>query len=229
MKKLLSIVIALCLVLAMSLTTFASKAGRKYTQNGIDYVETASVTLADLKRLEDVINGNQALGLSGVSKDNLDKQQDHTNSGAHIINAKALNSAGTEWAIRIQDGSESTGNKQNYNGDYYVSLRPYYWNNVTQEVVNAPSGADTQSYGPSWFYCGLFEDGSHNITGFAVAQRIKRWSGWNDLSFAGRKWNPQRDVLGVTDGWNVEQTGDLVSGYYTEPSSDTFLADHGVQ
>ena len=58
MKKLLSIVIALCLVLAMSLTAFASKEGRRYTQGDVTYVDTASIDLNDLQRLEDAVNWN---------------------------------------------------------------------------------------------------------------------------------------------------------------------------
>ena len=95
MKKLLSIVIALCLVLSMSLTAFASKEGRRYTQGDVTYVDTASIDLNDLQRLEDAVNN--------VTVGQWDNVQAHKDTGAKIINAKKLNQAGTEWVVRIHD------------------------------------------------------------------------------------------------------------------------------
>ena len=264
MKKLLSIVIALCLVLAMSLTAFASKEGRRYTQGDVTYVDTASIDLNDLQRLEDAVNN--------VTVGQWDNVQSHKDTGAKIINAKKLNQAGTEWVIRLYDKyaeqaltpgvkDEELQNYpldqlQNYNGDYYVSLRPYYWNQKRLEVENAPSKADTATYGPSWFYCGVFDDASHRITGYAVAQRIKRWPGMLDLSFTGKKWNPTGDINGYTwqtnatveypvslerqtkgvtypEGYKFkgvfpayQTTGNLIQGNYDFPCSYSFVKDH---
>lgn len=271
MKKLLSIVMALCLVLSMSLTAFASHEGRRYTQGEVTYVDTASIDLKDLQRLVDVSINNVTIDQND-GKTGWEKVQSHKETGASIINAKKLNQAGTEWVIRIYDKyaekalTEGTKDEelasypldqlQNYNGDYYVSLRPYYWNNVKLEVENAPNKNDNKTYGPSWFYCGLFDDDTHRITGYAVAQRIKRWPGMLDLDFTGKKWNSVSDTLGATwqtnatveypvslkrqtegvtypEGYKFkgvypayQTTGNLVQGSYDYACSYTFVADH---
>ena len=64
-------------------------------------------------------------------------------------------------------------------------------------------------YGPSWYYFGLFDDVTHNICGFAIAERLRRWPAWDDMTFSG-----------------VTKRNIGYSGTYTENPRYSFIEEH---
>jgi hypothetical protein len=193
-KRLITICMTTLFALVMSLQVFAAKQGAPYSRNGHDFRTVSVIEAKDFERFVAVLNEKDVDGKK------LGPVENYTgNNGVKnmkIVNAKQLTS--NEWVIRVYD--EGT---QMINGDYLVTARPY----ETDELglpCNVPENTERYAaeYGPAWFFCGLFGDGSgtvrvrrddgtyenpksdnHQIIGFAIAQRITRWPAWEDLTY----------------------------------------------
>lgn len=208
MKRFITICMTVFFAMVMSLQVFAAKqgtsaqtatriipvgGGQTTTIQGHDLRYVAEIELEDLNRLVKVLNRQNVDG-----KD-LGPVKNYTGNngvyGMKIVNAKQL--ASNEWVIRIYDQGT-----QMITGDYLVTARPYETDalGLPYDVPQENEHYNAQ-YGPAWFFCGLFGDGSgtirqrkddgsyevksdnHQIIGYAIAQRITRWPAWDDLHY----------------------------------------------
>lgn len=165
----------LCLLMAllmMSSTCFAAT----YTKIG-DSKTPVTIELKDFDRLLEVAKEVQ-------------------NCNVIMTNAQKIND--NTWAVRLQYDRSA-----DVTADYIVSTIPYTWNNDLRKVTSLPFKdikEGTETYGPNWYYFGVFDAVDHEICGFGLAQRVKRWPSWDDLSFG--------------------------TGYYSEPCSVNFYSNH---
>ncbi len=186
-KALLSAILVNTLVLGFSANA-ATFTGGNVVNNVITKVPT-SITYEDLTRLESVAT-------------------DATGKQAYIVNATKYNGSDSTWIVRLAFGNGTYEN----GADYVITLLPYSSDVNTQQVVSLPFkdiAEGTEIYGTSWFYFGLFDNDTHNICGYGLAERIKRWPRWDDLSFTG-----------------TSKRKNTYTGSYTEVCNSMFLADH---
>lgn len=183
MKKIIGIVS----IVAMMLTMAFSANAAQYSLNGNAKAPT-SISYKDISRLVEV-----ASSVKG--------------SQAKVVNAMRYNGSNTTWIVRLSYGAEGANSE-----DFVLTTYPYVYDMEKKQVTSLPFKnveEGTQMFGPSWMYFGLFGDNDFNSCGFCVAERIKRWPKWNDLSFNG-----------------TTKKGITYKGSYAEPCSSTFLEDH---
>ena len=181
MKKLVSLFMAVLMVLTMSINAFAGTSVVTM-ENGLKKRTPVSISYKDLKRITGV-----AQEVNGVE--------------AVIVNAQPYNGDQTTWAIRMVLGEHTN--------DYIVTCVPYV--NDNGSIKSLPFGSideGTAMFSPNWYYVACYDDTDHNIMGYMIVSRIKRWSAWSDLTFNG------------SDRRNVNY-----AGTYTEPSSATFIEE----
>ena len=187
-KRIISLVLAMSFVFASVLSTNAAS----FSQSGNAKTPTA-LTYKDVSRLVDVAT--------------------HVRGKQHrIVNATKYNGSDTIWVVRLVSGSGMEQKQE----DYVLNVYPYGRDPETQEVNTLPFKnveEGTKKFGPAWFYFGVFDDVSHNSCGFVVAERIKRWPNWDDLSFSG----PQPGNF---------SRGIYYTGSYKQESSDSFMEKH---
>lgn len=158
----LSLSITMVLLTVMSANA-ASFTGGSIVGNVLTKTPTA-ISYADIARLAEVAteaNGKQA----------------------SIVNATKYNGSNTTWIVRL-----CYGNTYENAADYVLTVIPYSWDTVAGKVVSLPFANMEEGramYGPSWYYFGLFDDVTHNICGFAIAERLRRWPAWDDMTFSG--------------------------------------------
>lgn len=128
---------------------------------------------------------------------------------SRIINATRYNGSATTWIVRLEVG---TGEEKT-TSDYVLNVAPYSKDMATNQIVSVPANGKIEEgvaiYGPSWFYFGVFDNTKHDLCGFMVAERIRRYSAWSDLRFNG-----------------TNKRGIAYTGSYTENSSSNFLESH---
>ena len=190
MKKILSL-------LFISIFTISSMV----PSNAATYVQGAQVGTIVTKTPTNVFY-KDLVRLEEVATDTNGKQ-------ARIVNATRYNGSNTTWVVRLEVG---TGEDKT-SADYVLNVVPYSKDVLTNQIVSVPANGKAADgvaiYGPSWYYFGVFDEGSHNLCGFMLAERIKRFSAWKDLSFTGKN---KRGI-------------DYV-GSYTEESKVNFLESH---
>lgn len=195
-KRLVAMCIALSLVLAMSINSFAATG----TPGNVTWFG-----LADIERLVQVANEETVDGKKLGKVTTIP-----TGSDVKIVNGKRLSAV--EWIVRFT----SLENPE-VDGDYYVFLRQLQPDPYTGKNNEPSLERDTKIYGPDWGYCGIFdwvqrvENGvpvmKKELTGFLIAQRIKRWPLVEDLTFTvgsdikkvkklDAKGNPVKDMFG---------------------------------
>ena len=156
----LSVTMVLLTVMSVNAATYT---GGNIVGNVLTKTPTA-ISYADIARLAEVAteaNGKQA----------------------SIVNATRYNGSNTTWIVRL-----CYGNTYENAADYVLTVIPYSWDTVQGKVVSLPFANIEEGktmYGPSWYYFGLFDDVSHNICGFAIAERLRRWPAWDDMTFSG--------------------------------------------
>lgn len=218
MKKIISLVLVASFVCASIFSVNAASSsisGATKTPVSLSYIDFRRL-VEDQKGPNNTVLGNVAtkFKMDPTGKAKLGKQ-------ATILNAVRYNGSATNWIIRIgfENGTNESGEKVFNNvGDYAITVYPYARDPKTDEITTLPFRNDDEAnayfarandVNRSWFYFGLFDDVDHNSCGFAVAERIKRWADWKDLSFSG------------TTGRGVHYAGS-----YTEGSSPNFLNEH---
>ena len=188
-KIIISSIFILALMLSMiSNVTAATFTGGSIVNNVMTRVPT-SISYEDITRLETVAS-------------------DATGKPAYVVNATKFNGSDTTWIVRMAFGNST----YEAAADYVLTLVPYSFDTVAGKVTSLPFKdiqEGTELYGKNWYYFGLFDKVTHNICGYAIAERIKRWPRWDDLTFNG-----------ITHR-NVGYTGS-----YTEPCSSMFLVEH---
>lgn len=184
MKK---IIISLFLTVSFVCAIAFSGNAASYVQNG-DLRTPTAMTYKDFTRLEEV-----ATEVRGMQ--------------ATVVNATRYNGRSDVWMVRISYGE---GGK-NYSEDYAITVCPF--GKSATGTVNTLPFKDvedgTKKFGKGWYYFGLFDTNTYEICGYAIAERVKRWPEWLDLSFNGRTFS------------GVQYTGN-----YPEASVLTFLTDH---
>lgn len=148
----------LCLLMALVMMSSTCLAA-SYTKVG-DIKTPVSIELKDFERLFDVAKDVQKCDVV-------------------MTNAQKIDS--TTWVVRLQ-----YDRNHDKTADYIITTIPYAWDNVNNKVTSLPFkdvDEGTEMYGPNWYYFGLFDKVDHNICGFGLAKRIKRWPSWEDLSF----------------------------------------------
>lgn len=225
MKKIISLMLVASFVCASVFSVNAASSTISIS-GGAKVKTPVSLSYVDFKRLVEDQKGPNGTVLGNVAtkfkmdptgKAKLGKQ-------ATVLNAVRYNGSATNWIIRIGfDAGKNESGEQIFNnvGDYAITVYPYARDPKTDEITTLPFRSDDEAnayfakagdlYGTnrSWFFFGLFDEVDHNSCGFAVAERIKRWADWKDLSFSG------------TTGRGVHYAGS-----YTEGSSQNFLNEH---
>lgn len=180
----LSITMVLLTVMSVNAATYT---GGNIVGNVLTKTPTA-ISYADIARLAEVAteaNGKQA----------------------SIVNATRYNGSNTTWIVRL-----CYGNTYENAADYVLTVIPYSWDTVQGKVVSLPFANIEEGktmYGPSWYYFGLFDDVSHNICGFAIAERLRRWPAWDDMTFSG-----------------ITKRNIGYSGTYSEQPRYSFIEEH---
>lgn len=177
-KRLVAMCIALSLVLAMSINSFAATPAPNNTKT---FKTVTWFGLADIERLVQVANEETVDGKKLGKVETIP-----SGSNVRIVNGKRLSA--TEWVVRFA----SLENPE-VDGDYYVFVRPWQADPYTGKNNEPSLAVDTKFYGPDWGYCGVFdweteiENGvpvrNKNLVCFLIAQRIKRWPLVDDLTF----------------------------------------------
>ena len=214
MKRLVAALTAIALIATMSLNVFA---GTPTRTNSKTRRTIATLTLNDLVRLQDVLNEN-VVGGKQLGK----VESVPSGTEVRIINAKQL--ASNEWVIRVDADGQQT-----FKGDYYVFTREYVCNEEGLPFNVPTLATDTAKYGPAWFYCGVFDDsGSHEIIGYAIAQRIKRWPMWEDLVYTTGSEHESLQPNGTAQAAASRRGISLpyIVGSYDGPSEKDWLANH---
>ena len=201
-KRIISLVLALTFVFASVLTTNAASFSQGATLGTITTKTPVAISYKDISRLAEIatnVRGKQA----------------------RIVNATKYNGSNTTWIVRLNFGDD--GNQ--CAGDFVVNVYPYSWDLATQRVAALPFEGEadkggTAKFGPCWYYFGLFDDVSHQICGFAVAERINRWPNWDDQRFDSAIANQGTQFPGTTF------RGVRYTGAYPEISSLSFVEDH---
>lgn len=180
----LSVTMVLLTVMSVNAATYT---GGNIVGNVLTKTPTA-ISYADIARLAEVAteaNGKQA----------------------SIVNATRYNGSNTTWIVRL-----CYGNTYENAADYVLTVIPYSWDTVQGKVVSLPFANIEEGktmYGPSWYYFGLFDDVSHNICGFAIAERLRRWPAWDDMTFSG-----------------ITKRNIGYSGTYSEQPRYSFIEEH---
>ena len=180
----LSVTMVLLTVMSVNAATYT---GGNIVGNVLTKTPTA-ISYADIARLAEVAteaNGKQA----------------------SIVNATRYNGSNTTWIVRL-----CYGNTYENAADYVLTVIPYSWDTVQGKVVSLPFANIEEGktmYGPSWYYFGLFDDVSHNICGFAIAERLRRWPAWDDMTFSG-----------------ITKRNIGYSGTYSEKPRYSFIEEH---
>lgn len=191
MKKFISILLIAMMVTSSIIPTSAAKYVTGATVGSVISKTPTNVYFKDLVRFEEVVTNTYG------------KQ-------ARVINATRYNGSATTWVVRLEVGS----GEEKTTADYILNVAPYSRDLATNKIVSVPANGSVEEgvaiYGPSWFYFGIFDDESrHDICGFMVAERIRRYSAWSDLRFNG-----------------TNKRGITYTGSYTEPCSSNFLESH---
>lgn len=189
-KRIVSLVLALSFVFASVVTTNAAQYDVPGRVVGTVTTKTpTAISYKDVNRLAEVattVRGKQA----------------------RVVNATRYNGNNVVWIARLHFGE---GGDQ-CAADFVLTTIPYSWDKATERVTSLPFkdvAEGTNIYGPCWYYFGLFDDATNQSCGFAIAERIKRWPDFNDLTFSG-----------------VTSRGVAYTGSYTSASSESFIEDH---
>ena len=191
MKKIISILLISMMVMSSIIPANAAKYVTGATVGTVISKTPNNVYFKDLIRFEEVATNTYG------------KQ-------SRVVNATRYNGSATTWVVRLEVG---TGEEKT-TADYILNVAPYSRDLATNKIVSVPANGNISEgvaiYGPSWFYFGVFDDDSrHDICGFMVAERIRRYSAWGDLRFNG-----------------TNKRGITYTGSYTEPCSSNFLESH---
>ena len=183
-----------CLILAsvMSLSILISSNAGSFTPQGYTRVPT-SISYKDISHLADVV-------------------ADVRGKETIIVNATSYQGKPTTWIARIGVATES--GEYEYD-DYAITTCPYGLDPNTNTVNTLPFSSIDEGramYGTSWYYFGIFDDLTNSICGFGIAERIKRWSEYSDLSYTGSC-----------------ARGIAYTGLFPEACSVTFIQEHTIQ
>ena len=130
------------------------------------------------------------------------------NKNAVIVNATQYKGKNSTWIVRLNFGDES----DQCDGDFAINFFPYAYDKNKKMVTSLPfkdKNEGTTIFGPCWYYFGIFDEKTHDLCGFAVAERIKRWPWWYDQSYFGKTY-----------------TGVFYDGDYIEPCDKDFITKH---
>lgn len=188
-KRIISLVLALTFVFATVLSTNAATFSQGAAVGTVTTKNPTSISYKDISRLAELattVRGKQA----------------------KIVNATRYNGSNTTWVARLNfgDGGDQCA------ADFVLTVIPYSWDSVKLSVTSLPFSnveEGTAKFGPCWYYFGLFDDATHQSCGFAIAERIKRWPNWDDLTFSG-----------------VTYRGVSYTGSYTEGCDSAFIEKH---
>ena len=240
-KRVVSLVLATAFMCATALNTFAGTVvtvrDGKALNDGFTIRQVTKLNLKDLGRfLDEATENRDGSKGKGWGNDSSEKVRESAQLTKKIVNANRISA--TEWAIRLAFFDNSGKMVSNSaTGDYYVSVPntnflanngvtglgaagktnfQYVWKDGAAQGVpyrsNDNAADDSVYFGPAWAFVGVFgDDSEHNIGGFALAERIKRWPAWDDLTYTG-----------VTEGV-VKKT---IAGMYPNPSAENFFELH---
>ena len=181
MKKLISLIMSVMMILTLSVNAFAGTSQTTMV-NGAKTRIPMSIGYKDFKHM-------------------LNVAQEVSGQECVIVNAQKYNGDKTTWIVRIVMGESMN--------DYVCTTIPY--TNVNGSITSLPFNSveeGTTMYSPNWYYSAMYDDNDHNICGYMITSRIKRWSDWGDLTFNG------------ADRRNVNYVGS-----YVKPNSATFLEE----
>lgn len=175
MKKLLKTILTIMLTFTIFTTSYAATYTESINADGLTTKIPSSISYKDFIRLEEVATAAN------------EKQ-------VKVVNAAKFNNNETIWVARLKFG---TGDATEC-ADFLLTTLPYTKDTKSNKVISLPFNSLTDGialYGAKWYYYGIIDNKDHNICGYVVAQRIKRWSKWNDLDYSG-KTKAGVDVIG---------------------------------
>lgn len=150
------------------------------------------------------------------------------NLPAKIINAKRLDA--THFVIRMEFGER--GKDDTICEDFFITPASYTRDETDKADIQYYIGSDkvytanemVKLYGPSCFYFGVFDDNTHDICGFGIAERIKRWPEWSDLSYKPDEFCFKDSNIFSRFTSFANSIGDNFT--YNEKSSQSFVEEH---
>ena len=166
MKKLFKTLASLILILA----TITVSYGATYVESanaGITTTKTPTgFSYKDLIRLEEVATAAN------------EKQ-------VKVVNATKFNGNDNIWIARLKFGIDENTEY----ADFLLTTLPYTKELGTNKIISLPFKTLEEGcnlYGAKWYYYGILDDKDHNICGYIIAQRIKRFSKWDNLDYTGK-------------------------------------------
>ena len=187
MKKIIKMIIT-CIILFATLSNTFAATYVDSIQNGVITKNPTSFSYKDLLRLEEVATTV-------------------TSKQVKVVNATKYNNNDNVWVVRLKFGN---GDDVQFS-DFVLTTLPYA-KDSNDKVISLPFNTIEEGcelYGPKWYYFGIYDNATHNSCGFIIAERIKRYSKWMDLSFNGQN-----------------KKGINYYGTYNEECSEDFLEEH---
>lgn len=187
MKKLIKTIITFLIILGTITNTFAATYIDN-TQNETQSKNPTGFSYKDIMKLEEIAT---------IANEKQVK----------VVNATKYNNDDAVWIVRLKFGTDESTEY----ADFLLTTLPYI-KDMNTNKVSLPFNTIAEGcglYGPKWYYYGILDDKNHDICGYIVAQRIKRWSKWSDLEYTG-----------------IAKNGTIYAGFYNEECNDEFLRLH---
>lgn len=125
-----------------------------------------------------------------------------------VVNATKFNGNDNIWIARLKFGIDENTEY----ADFLLTTLPYTKELGTNKIISLPFKTLEEGcnlYGAKWYYYGILDDKDHNICGYIIAQRIKRFSKWDNLDYTGKT-----------------KDGTVYIGSYNEECNEEFIKLH---
>ena len=252
-KRIVCILSVMAFIFSMTLTAFATPGMVTEVDNEFEkVVRPAGLSYSDFARLAELAGKER----SAVNKDmqnagmsdgkeipvvgyrymrNADASKVYVVNAVKLSGPNGIDSLGNnKWIVRLKyEGyTDDTAFNEVCYADFVISTLKYAWDKKNQ-VTKVPEGLPftnefdgTKQYGPCWYYYGLFDDNTHNICGYALAERINRWPSASDLRYDNASGNLVPGTHNQFLPAGMTNNGVQYTGAYAEPSADNFLDTH---
>ena len=252
-KRIVCILSLMAFIFSMTLTAFATTGMVTEVDNEIEkIIRPTGLSYGDFVRFAELAGKersavNKDMQNAGMSdgkeipvvgyrqKNNADATKVYVVNAVKLTGPNGVDSLGNnKWIVRLKYDGYNDDNcfQEVCYADFVVSTLKYAWDKINQST-KVPEGCPfsdeyegTKMYGPCWYYYGLFDDNTHNICGYALAERINRWAKSDDLRYDSASGNLVPGSHNQFLPAGMTHNGVQYTGSYLEPSADDFLETH---